>query len=160
MPPKSDKPNTKFTAEVRERYLDSLRSGNLKNESARLVGVGYRTVQRHRADSDEFREDEQQALAEAREGIEKVLYEMALEHDLGAIKIWLTAHDRSTYGDKTTIEIDATDKAVELSQNVALSQVADLQKTLIERRKRLLETGDIIDVPSKELSAPNQEFKI
>ncbi len=150
-------PLKKFTTKVRKVYLDSLRSGNLKYESARMCGVSYRTVERHRADDDDFREDERHATAQAREGVEKILYGMALEGDLGAINKWLTAHDRSTYGDKAIVQIDATQSAVELTQNVALAKVAELQRTLTERRQRLLETGDIIDVPSEEVP---QEFNI
>jgi hypothetical protein len=151
MPPKQDQPNTKFDEETRALYIDELRKGNLKMESARRVGVSYRTVERRRADDDSFRKAEEHALAEAREGVEKVLRDMALEGDLGAIKVWLTAHDRSTYGDKKQIELDATPNAVALSQADALAAVAELQSTL-EKRRQALELDDgIIDVGSEEV---------
>ena len=140
----------KFTADVRDLYLSELRSGNLKHESARIVGVSYRTVERHMSDDDDFREMVRHASGEAREGIEKVLFKMALEGDLGSIKMWLTAHDRSSYGDKMVIEHDATQAAVEMSQNEALAKVADLQKTLEARRLRLIETGDFLPLVEAE----------
>ncbi len=150
MPP--EHPNKKFTADVRDTYIESLRTGNLKFESARLAGISYRTVERHRRDDDDFADNERLALMEAREGIEKVLFEMAKEGDLGAIDRWLKAHDRSTYGSRTTLEIDATDNAVQLTQAQALGKVADLQKTLAERHARLVESGDVIDVLSIEVT--------
>ena len=147
----SEHPNTKFDAEAREKYLTSLRRGNLKYESARMAGVAYRTVERRRSDDAEFAAEEQHALAQAREGVEKVLYDMAQQGDLGAIKMWLTAHDRSTYGEKKQVEIDATPNAVALSQNEALAKVAELQTTLESRRLALQADGDVIDVESEEL---------
>ncbi len=152
MTPKKEHPNTKFTADVREQYLQCLREGSLKYESARTVGVSYRTVERHMADDEDFKDEIRYASGEARERKEKVLSDLADQGDLGAIKMWLVAHDRSTYGDKQTLEIDATDKAIEMSQSVALARVAELQKTLEERRQRLIESGDVIDLPSEEVS--------
>jgi hypothetical protein len=139
----------RFDEEARRTYLDSLRSGNLKYESARLAGVSYRTIQRRRTDDPEFVEEERHALAEAREGVEKVLFDMARQGDLGAIKEWLKAHDRSTYGDKQVHEIDATPAALELSQNEALGRIADLQRTIEERKRNLaLDEGVVLDVES------------
>lgn len=155
---KPDAPNTKFDAKLRRLYLEHLRKGNLKFEAARLVGVSYRTVERRRADDEEFRLAEQHAMAEAREGVEKVLHQMALEGDLGAIKMWLTAHDRSTYGDKRKVEIDATPEAVALGQADALARIAELQRTLAERQQRLaLDDDPVLDLPSEELPAPGGE---
>ena len=147
-----DHPNTRFTKEKRDEYLEQLRRGNLKMEAARRVDVSYRTVERRRADDDAFRKEEEHALAEAREGVERVLRDMAMEGDLGAIKMWLTAHDRSTYGDKKQVEIDATPAAVELSQNDALARIAELQATLEQRRLALqADDADVIEVESEEL---------
>lgn len=141
----------KFDEDRRATYLDSIRKGNLKFESARLVGVSYRTVQRYRNDDDGFRLEEEHAMSEAREGIEKVLYDMAMQGDISAIKMWLTSHDRSTYGDKQVIEIDATQAAVTMSANDALAAVANLQVELAERHARLLETGDIEPVKALDV---------
>lgn len=142
-------PPTDFTKERKEKYLQQLRDGNLKLESARRVGVSYRTIQRHREADEEFREGERIALAEAREGVEKVLRDMALQGDLGAIKLWLRAHDRSTYGDKQTVEIDATPAALELSRTDLQAEIVKLQQTLAERAELL--AGDVIDVESREV---------
>ncbi len=150
-PAESEDRRVKFDAYARDVYLDSLRHGNLKGESARMAEVSYRTVERRRRDDDDFAEDEKYAMMEAREGVEKVLYEMALDHDLGAIKLWLRAHDRSTYGDKTVIELDATPNALALSQNDALAKVAELQITLAQRRISLELDDGIIDVDSEDL---------
>jgi len=147
-----DHPNTRFTQEKRDEYLEQLRCGNLKMESARRVDVSYRTVERRRSDDDAFRKAEEHALAEAREGVERVLRDMAVEGDLGAIKMWLTAHDRSTYGDKKHVEIDATPAAVELSQNDALARIVELQTTLEQRRLALqADDSEVVDVESEEL---------
>jgi transposase len=142
--------NTKFTEDKRKEYLDYLRRGNLKFEAARMVGVSYRTVERRRADDEVFRLDESRALAESREGVEKVLRDMALQGDLGAIKLWLTAHDRSTYGEKRQLEIDATPDALALGQAEALARVAELQTELARRAARL-DADDVIDVSVREL---------
>lgn len=152
MPQNSKKPhgNTKFTEDKRKEYLDYLRRGNLKFEAARMVGVSYRTVERRRADDEVFRLDESRALAESREGVEKVLRDMALQGDLGAIKLWLTAHDRSTYGEKRQLEIDATPDALALGQAEALARVAELQTELAKRAARL-DADDVIDVSVREL---------
>jgi hypothetical protein len=152
MPQSSKKPhgNTKFTEDKRKEYLDYLRRGNLKFEAARMVGVSYRTVERRRADDEVFRLDESRALAESREGVEKVLRDMALQGDLGAIKLWLTAHDRSTYGEKRQLEIDATPDALALGQAEALARVAELQTELARRAARL-DADDVIDVSVREL---------
>jgi len=154
MPQKPAKPhgNTKFTQEKRDEYLSHLRRGNLKFEAARKVGVSYRTIERRRADDDEFRADESRALSEAREGVEKVLRDMAMEGDLGAIKLWLTAHDRSTYGEKKQVEIDATPEALSLGQAEALARVAELQTELAKRTARLAEDElPVLDLPSEEV---------
>ena len=153
--PKKPHGNTKFTQEKREEYLNHLRRGCLKFESARLVGVSYRTIERRRVDDDEFRAEEQRALAEAREGVEKVLRDMALEGDLGAIKTWLTAHDRSTYGDKKQVEIDATPDALALGQAEALARVAELQTELAKRTARLAADDElpVLDLPSEEIGS-------
>lgn len=147
MPPADgDHPNTKFNAAKRQEYLNNLRSGSLKFEAAKRAGIGYRTVQRRRADDDEFRTEERLAEAERDEEIEKVLRDMALEGDLGALKMWLAAHNRS-YANRQTVEVDATPAAVEASKAAALGKIADLQRTLAERAERLaLDDPDIIDV--------------
>lgn len=137
----------KFDKDVQGVYLDSLRSGNLKHESARKAGVSYDTVKRRRKADPDFAEAEQLAMEEAREGVEKVLYEMAKQGDISAIKMWLTAHDRSTYGQKQTVEIDATASALEMSRNDALAKAAELQKELIARRHEL----EVVDVEWTEL---------
>ena len=138
----------KFTEEVREAYLSSIRSGNMRNESARIAGISYRTVERRRKNDPEFASDELRAFDEANEGVEKVLRDMALQGDISAIKMWLASHKRSTYGQKTQVQIDATDNAVQLGQATALGKIADLQGTL-EARRLELESEDaprVIDV--------------
>lgn len=160
MPSNPDNPKPdhayKFNEVARAEYVEYLRRGNLKFESARLVGVSYGTIVRHRNADDEFRQAEEFAMAEAREGIEKVLYDMASQGDISAIKMWLQAHDKSTYSPKTTIEMDATPNAVALTQADALAKVAELQNTL-EQRRLTLEANNtskplpiVLDVPSRE----------
>jgi len=140
-------PKFKFDEKMRQEYLGYLRAGNLKYESARLCGISYDTVQRRRKDDPEFREAESHALAEAREGVEKVLYDMAKQGDISAIKMWLTAHDRSTYAEKKTVELDATPAALELGKAEAYAKIAELQTELAKRSERLaLDDPDIIDV--------------
>lgn len=137
----------KFDEALRETYLEHLRAGNLKFESARLCGIAYSTVERRRKNDPEFVEAEQLAMAEAREGVEKVLHSMALQGDISAIRMWLSAHDKSTYADKKTVEIDATPAAVELGKAEAIAAIADLQRTLAERSAQLqLDDPDIIDI--------------
>jgi hypothetical protein len=148
------RPPRKFTDDVRKKYLDSVRSGNMKFESARLSGVSMKTIERRRRNDPEFREDEARAFDEANEGVEKVLRDMAMLGDISAIKIWTTSHMRATYGQKSTIEIDATDKAVEMSKANALGSIANLQATLEKRRLELESENaptDFIDLPSEEV---------
>ena len=130
---------TKFDEDRREAYLNALRDGNLKHASARIAGVSYKTIERYRAANEEFHKDERIAQAEASEQVEKVLHDMALEGDLGAIKIWLHAHAKSTYNDKKELTIDATPAALEASKANALASVADLQKVLAERHAEMAE---------------------
>jgi hypothetical protein len=144
----------KFTPDLQERYLTSLREGNLKFESARMVGVSPSTVRKLRKDDDEFAEAEAQAMAEAREGIEKILYGMALEGDLGAIDRWLKAHDSSTYGAKAALLVDATPAAVELGKADAMARVAELQRTLAERETRM---RDILPSDDEDLGVIDAE---
>ena len=140
----------KFTEEVREAYLSSIRSGNMRNESARIAGISYRTVERRRKNDPEFASDELRAFDEANEGVEKVLRDMALQGDISAIKMWLASHKRSTYGQKTQVQIDATDNAVQLGQVNALGKIADLQASLSARRLELESDDGVIDVASEE----------
>lgn len=140
----------KFDEALRAQYLEHLRAGNLKFESARLCGIAYSTVERRRKNDPDFVEQEQWAMAEAREGVEKVLHSAALQGDMAAIRMWLSAHDKSTYADKKTVEIDATPAAVELGKAEALTAIADLQRTLAERSAQL-QSDDVIEV---QLSAP------
>ena len=151
MPPKKKAPkehgNTKFDAALRADYLRYLRNGNLKYESARLCNISYETVENRRRDDPEFKAAEVRAMSEAREGIESVLHDMARQGDISAIKMWLTAHDRSTYGDKKQIEVDATPAALELGRAEAYSRVAELQTELAKRSERLmLDESNIIDI--------------
>jgi predicted acyltransferase (DUF342 family) len=150
----SVQPPRKFTQDVRDTYLASIRAGNMRNESARIAGISSKTVAKYRRNDIEFSEDEAMAFDEANEGVEKVLRDMALLGDISAIKLWLAAHKRSQYGQKTTIEVDATDKAVEMSNANALTQIASLQVTL-EARRIAIESENptsFIDVQSQELS--------
>lgn len=140
---------TKFDAAAQERYLDALRSGDLKFAASKKAGVSYKTIERYRAANEEFHKEERLAMAEAVEEVEKVLHDMALEGDLGAMKLWLHAHAKSTYNDKKELTIDATPAAVEASKANALAAVADLQRALAERHAELqaIEAGpEIIDV--------------
>lgn len=138
---------TKFTPEVRERYLEYLRAGNMKYEAARLVGIHPVTVERRRKDDPEFRAAEVRALDESVEGVEKILRDMALQGDIGAIKMFLAAHKRNTYGDRKTFEIDATPAALELGKAEAYAKIAELQTELAKRSQRLqLDDPNIIDV--------------
>ena len=140
----------KFTEAVRDAYLASIRSGNMRNESARIAGISYRTVERRRKNDPEFAADELRAFDEANEGVEKVLRDMALQGDISAIKMWLASHKRSTYGQKTQVQIDATDNAVQLGQVNALGKIADLQASLSARRLELESDDGVIDVASEE----------
>ena len=140
----------KFTEQVRDAYLSSIRSGNMRNESARIAGISYRTVERRRKNDPEFAADELRAFDEANEGVEKVLRDMALQGDISAIKMWLASHKRSTYGQKTQVQIDATDNAVQLGQVTALGKIADLQGTLAARRLELESEDGVIDVEFEE----------
>ena len=159
MPSNPDNPKPdhayKFNEVARAEYIEHLRNGNLKYESARLVGVAYETVVRRRNADEDFKAAEQHAMAEAREGIERVLFNMASQGDIAAIKMWLHAHDKSTYADRKTVEIDATPNAVALSQADALAKVAELQNTL-EKRRLVLEEADgpqqiVLEVESEEI---------
>lgn len=142
---------TKFDEERRAAYLNALREGSLKFEASKKAGVSYATIERYRAANEEFHKEERLAQAEANEEVEKVLRQMALEGDLGAMKMWLHAHAKSTYNDKKVLEIDATPEALEASKANALAAVADLQKVLAERHAELqaIENGperEVIDV--------------
>jgi len=160
----------KFTAAKRAKYIQLLRNGGFKFDSANKIGISYRTIQRRMADDDEFKEDIALAMMESFEKKEMILSEMADERDLGALKMWMTAHGRSTYGDRQVLQIDATKGAIEMTANVALAKVSELHGILAEREARMIESGDIIDVASteetvvpKELqtgTVPDDEFKI
>lgn len=142
-------PATTFDKAKQEAYLSHLRGGALKYEAARLAGIGYRTVQRRRAVDPDFVDEEREALAEAREAVEKVVYNSALQGDLSAAKMWLQAHDKSTYGDRRTVEVDATPAALEMSRNEVLAKLAELQAT-ITGRLELKEAEAVLDLPSEE----------
>tara|TARA_R110002126_G_scaffold154744_1_gene301806 strand:- start:15 stop:470 length:456 start_codon:yes stop_codon:yes gene_type:complete len=151
MPPKKKSPkehgNTKFDESLRSDYLRYLRNGNLKYESARLCGISYETVEYRRRDDQDFKDAEVRAMSEAREGVEAVLHDMARQGDISAIKMWLTAHDRSTYGEKKQIELDATPAALELGMVDAYARIAELQTELAKRSERLqLDDSHIIDI--------------
>lgn len=136
---------TKFNEDVREKYLNALREGNLKFASAKIAGVSYATVERYRAANEDFHKAERLAMAEANEQVEKVLFDMAKEGDLGAMKMWLHAHEKSTYNDKKVLEVDATPAAVEASKANALAAVADLQRALADRHAEIAELEQPID---------------
>ncbi|MEE9125346.1 MAG: hypothetical protein V3U14_12785 [candidate division NC10 bacterium] len=163
--PDDKHPNTKFNEAARKRYLDSLRGGTLKIDSAKKAGVSYKTVIRRRDADTEFRELEELALMEAREIIESVIFELGRAGDLKAGLAYLAAHDRSTWGNKTTIEVDATPAAVEMSQNDALARIAEL-KGIAEGRRLALEEDDTIidaviieDNPNPEVPAQVENLK-
>ncbi len=139
----------KFTAAKREEYLGYLREGSLKFAAAGRAGIGYRTIQRYRAADPEFKELEDLAMQEAVEGVERVVYDLAMAGDLKAADMWLKAHAKSRYGANATVTVDATASAVELSRNEALARLAAAQEKIEDRRRALEES--IIDVESEEL---------
>lgn len=137
MPPKlprtaDQKFTPKFTAEVRQQFLQCLREGMLKQAACEACNIGYRTFQRYMAADPEFRVEVEAALAYAREKVEHVLYEAALQGEPWAVKMWLSAHDKSTYGDRIQVE-----KTVTHEIGSSLEAVLALREQLEERRQVL-----------------------
>jgi hypothetical protein len=136
----------KLAGEAGKKYLAALERGDLPHAAAKRAGVHMETVYRYRRSNPDFKTKEKWAMAAAREEIERVIYDLALQGDLSAAKMWLQAHDRATYGDRKTVEHDVSENIMQLSADETQRRMIDLRGQL---EQRALDAG-VIDVESSE----------
>lgn len=136
----------KLAGEAGKQYLKALESGDLPHAAAKRAGVHMETVYRYRRSNPDFVRKEKWAMAAAREEIERVIFDLALQGDLTAAKMWLQAHDRATYGDKKTVEHDVSENIMQLSADETARRMMELRSNL---EQRALDAG-VIDVESTE----------
>lgn len=143
-------PRRPFDDAAKAAYCAALRAGLLKREAARQTGFSYQTVRNHLQNDPDFAEAAADAHAEATESVETVLYDLAKQGDLSAIRMWLKAHDRDTYGEDQKLTIDATEAAVQLSANQAFAKIAELRTELERRAQRIHDEESVITVEEIE----------
>lgn len=114
-------PPRKLTDAEKTIFLRMTASGVLGNAAAQHCGTTLRTVQREMERDPEFAEDVAAARDAAKERVEEVLYTAALAGEPWAVKKWLEAHDRETYGkQETTINIEhKTTTELEIGERLA-----------------------------------------
>ncbi len=126
----------KFTPDVKERYLQYIREGSLPREAARRLDISYKTVQRHMYADRSFKDDIEDAVAEAVEAVESVMHTAALAGEPWAVKDWLAAHNRTKWGKKETVE--HVGKIVhELDASQKLTEISDMRRQLAERAETI-----------------------
>lgn len=75
-----------FNQAAKDRYLTLIARGRMPRMAAEDIGFTWGTIRRHLKEDADFAEAMDEAQRRALEPIEEVLYDMALERDLGAIK--------------------------------------------------------------------------
>lgn len=122
-----------------ERYLGEIRTGTLRYEAAKAVGVTARHVQLYAASHPEFAEALLEAEGEAAEPIERAVYEAACGGEEWAVKLWLSRRQKDRWGEP---------KAGGTTNNILLvnaDDLATLQAKLESRQRELTSGGAIID---------------
>lgn len=128
-----------------ERYLGCIRTGDLRYEAARSVGVTPRHVQLFAANHPEFADALADAEAEAAEPIERAVYEAAVAGEEWAVKLWLGRRQKDRWGET---------KAAGTTNNIVIvtaDELADLEARLASRQRELSSGGAlIVDAESEE----------
>ena len=120
-----------ISKEVADAYLRLIAKGMGLTEAARSVGVTSEAMRRRRIGDPTFAADFEECRAHAREQVEKVLYERALEGESWAVKTYLAAEDPDKYGTSRSVSVQVRG---ELEGRPVLERVAALQKELADRQ--------------------------
>lgn len=136
----------KFDRDAKLKYVALLAAGHMRREAARVLGVSWRTVADHMQADEEFREEVEEAEAQATETVEKVLFDRAKQGEPWAVKEWLAKRDKQRWGDKVDVDVTVSG-TVDHTIKVDQAGIKELAARL-ERRRLELEPGDpdVIDV--------------
>jgi hypothetical protein len=142
----------------RQAYVALIRRGGGLMKAARDLKISYAAVKAARRADPEFDTAVVEALEEAAEPIELVLYEAASRGEPWAVQMWLKARmkDRG-YGEQPVKAELTVSGGVEIEAGARLAGIRALELRLAERQ-RALESGDspdpsdIIDVESVEVN--------
>lgn len=129
--------------DLAERYLGEIRTGTLRYEAAKAVGVTARHVQLYAASHPEFADALLEAEGEAAEPIERAVYEAACGGEEWAVKLWLSRRQKERWGEPKS----------QTTNNILLVNADDLstlQAKLESRQRELSSGGAIIDAKSEE----------
>lgn len=138
----------KFTPQLQRQYLDFLRQGLRRGESAKLVGLHYATVTALRKADPAFAQAEADAEAQASEQIENALFTLASEGHMEAIKFWLMNRAPERWKDPKSIKVEVSGQITAESSG---DRIAELEARLIER-KALQAAGEAVgDVIEAEI---------
>jgi transposase len=93
----------KVSAAKKQAFCDLLVHGQTPEGAANAIGVGRSTVYNWKAEDKAFAVRWNEARERKIEAVENVLYQMAMEKDLGAICFFLKAHRPELYNRRTLV---------------------------------------------------------
>lgn len=158
----------RFSEPKRERYLELLREGGRRHQSARDVGVQPSTVARFAREHPEFALAIDEAEMEANQIVEDALFQAATSGNVVACQVWLYNRDPDRWMDmrrigvnaqvsgeidhKVSVDLDHLDDEIVrgLREVVTEMQVNEQQPRALpavdpEQTRTLAEAGRIID---------------
>src|SRR4051812_5162593 len=96
---------TDFTEEKGARIVAALREGRRPSSAASLVGHSRASIYKWRHDFPEFAQAWDEAVVQATDRVEEVVYGLALEGDLHAARYWLRHHRPNPYDRETLMKL-------------------------------------------------------
>ena len=128
----------KFTPELRDAYLRLIAKGMKAGEAARSVGVSPQTVRNAVSADAAFAADLEEVRTFAREAVESVLYERALEGESWAVKTYLAAEDPDKYGTARSVSVSVRGE-LGGGDGLPLLERVRLMETELRGRRALLD---------------------
>ena len=129
---------SKFTPDLRDAYLRLIAKGMKAGEAARSVGVAPQTVRNAASADAAFAADLEEVKTFAREAVESVLYERALEGESWAVKAYLAAEDPDKYGTARSVSVSVRGE-LGGGDGLPLLERVRLMETELRGRRALLE---------------------
>ena len=131
----------KFNEERQKCFLDLLSVGGRRGASATAVGISRSTICDLMREDKEFASAVLQAEMDANDVIETVLYGLAKDGDMKAVKMWLYNKNKSAWRDKQAIEVSGPDGGPLNTDDLSGLSNAELRERL-ELLKGLEEEDD------------------
>jgi len=143
---------SKFTDDVRARYLDLLKLGFGRTIAATTVGLTSRSVSRYINSHPDFLEEVQDAEQHVIDRAQKVMIDLMDQGEFSATKLILERLDRNKWSDsQRTLKVEVEGAIThEMVNSKSVNEALEVIEAEIENRRLALSYDDSIETTTTE----------